>query len=99
MTTNTAIRPTHNADTMTVQAVRPSQVLHHAKMATLQMIEPSVAADRLLGDLRPSRQVISDAYLTHVRRIHRKRATGAEASHMLRILETALQRRPPDTDI
>ena len=66
-------------------------------MATLQMIEPGAAAEQLLRDLRPPRQVISDAYVTHVRRIHRKRATGAEASHMLRILETALQRRPPDT--
>jgi len=97
MTTNTAIRPTHQPATK-LPGVRPSQVLHHAKMATLQMIEPGAAAEQLLRDLCPPRQVISDAYVTHVRRIHRKRATGAEASHMLRILETALQRRPPDTD-
>jgi hypothetical protein len=97
MTTNTAIRPTHQAATK-LPGVRPSQVLHHANMATLQMIEPGAAADRLLRDLRPPRHVISDAYVTHVRRIHRKRATGTEASHTLRILETALQRRPPDTD-
>lgn len=95
MTTNTAIRPTHQAATM-LPGVRPSQVLHHAKMATLQLMDPGAAADQLLRDLRPPRQVISDAYVTHVRRIHRKRTTGPEASHMLRILETALQRRPPD---
>ena len=96
MTTTTAIRPNPTSD-MTCPNVRPSMILHHATMATLRRIEPAAAADHLLQELHPPRQVISDAYVAHVRRIHRKQSTGAEASHTLKILETALQRRPPDT--
>ena len=77
-------------------SVRPSQVLRHAERSSAQSVDAGSAAEQLLLDLRPDRQVIANAYVNHVRRIHHKRTGGTEASRMLRILEAALHRRPRD---
>ena len=75
---------------------KPSAILHHATMTARQPVDMNDAVEQLLGDLHPTRKALSEAYLTHVRRIHRKRVHGTEASRTLGILEAALHRRPRD---
>ena len=96
MSTQLLTRPTPDTTTTPNAATKPSLVLHHATMSARRLADTGAAADQLLRELRPARSVLSDAYVTHVRRIHRKRVHGSEASRTLSILEAALHRRPRD---